>query len=205
MSHLFFSWIVTAISAAGYVGVAGLMALESACIPLPSEIIMPFAGYLVSTGRFDLALVSVAGAIGCNIGSTAAYLVGDYGGRTAVLRWGRYLLLDAGELDRVDRFFDRYGGGAVFIGRLLPVVRTFISLPAGIARMPWLRFQVYTFIGSLPWCFALAYLGYRLGEQWNSNPTVQVFFQRFDWAVAGLLVAAFLFYVYWRWRAARAK
>ena len=203
MTGVVFSWIVTAIATTGYAGVIGLMALESACIPLPSEIIMPFAGYLVSTGRFDLWLVATAGAIGCNVGSTVAYLVGAYGGRKAVLRWGHYVLFSARELDRLDRFFQKYGSAAVLIGRLLPVVRTFISLPAGIAKMPFLRFQIYTFVGSWPWCFALAYLGMVLGEQWNSNPTVQAIFHRFDWAIVGLLAAAFAVYIYYRWRESR--
>ena len=139
MTGSFISWIVVAISTAGYSGVVGLMALESACIPLPSEIIMPFSGYLVSTGRFSLIAVATAGAVGCNVGSTAAYLVGAHGGRAAVLRWGEYVLFNASELDRLDHYFTRYGGVTVLIGRLLPVVRTFISLPAGIARMPFIR------------------------------------------------------------------
>lgn len=203
MSGALFSWLVTTISTLGYAGVVGLMALESACIPLPSEIIMPFAGYLASTGRFSLIGAAVAGAIGCSLGSTAGYLAGAYGGRAAVVRWGSYVLLNRRELDRVDRFFAHYGGASVFIGRLLPVVRTFISLPAGITHMPFVRFQIYTFVGSCPWCFALAYLGYRLGKAWNANPAVQSFFQRFDWLVVGLLAAGFAYYVYSRWRAAR--
>jgi membrane protein DedA with SNARE-associated domain len=194
------SWIVAAVSAAGYAGIAGLMALESACIPLPSEIIMPFAGYLVSTGRFGLVAVATAGAVGCNIGSTVAYLVGAYGGRNAILRWGRYVFIDPDELDRFDHYFARYGNATVLIGRLLPVVRTFISLPAGIARMPFVRFQIFTFIGSWPWCFALAYLGFKLGEQWNTNPEVHAILQRFNWLVIGSLVCAAAIYTYRRWR-----
>jgi membrane protein DedA with SNARE-associated domain len=203
MSSAVFSWLVTTISTLGYGGVIVLMALESACIPLPSEIIMPFAGYLASTGRFNLVAVAFAGAIGCNLGSTAAYLAGAYGGRPAVLRWGRYLLLNRRELERVDNFFGRYGGASVFIARLLPIARTFISLPAGITHMPFVRFQVYTFVGSCPWCFALAFLGYRLGRAWNTNPAVQSFFHRFDWIVAGVLAAGFAYYLYLRWRASK--
>ena len=197
-----FSWIASAISTLGYAGVAGLMTIESACIPLPSEIIMPFSGYLVSTGRFNLILVSTVGALGCNIGSSIAYFIGAYGGRPAALRWGRYVLFDRRELDRLDRFFGHYGAFAVLIGRVLPIVRTFVSLPAGIARMPFVRFQILTFLGSWPWCFALAFLGFKLGEQWNKSPTVQTFFNRFDWAIAALLVFSFAFYVYWRWKRA---
>ncbi len=110
MTGTFFSWIVTAISAAGYGGIIGLMTLESACIPLPSEVIMPFSGYLASTRQFTLIGVALAGTAGCNIGGTLSYLVGAYGGRPAVLRWGRYVLLSRGELDRLDHLFHRYGG-----------------------------------------------------------------------------------------------
>src|SRR5438552_1947985 len=131
------------------------MAIESACIPLPSEIIMPFSGYLVSTGRFDLALVATAGAIGCNVGSTIAYAIGYRGGRPLVERWGGIVLMGERELQVVEWFFERFGSIAVFIGRLLPVVRTFIALPAGIARMPQGKFQLYTFLGSWPWCGAI--------------------------------------------------
>ena len=196
-------FIVATISAMGYAGIALLMAIESACIPLPSEIIMPFSGYLVSTGRFDLLLVATAGAIGCNIGSTVAYAVGWFGGRRLVERWGSYVLLSRHELALVDRFFQRYGGITVLIGRLLPVVRTFIALPAGIARMPQLRFQIYTFVGSWPWCYALAYVGMRLGERWNSDPTLKSWLHRFDALIVVALVLALGWYIRHRWRQAR--
>ncbi|MDE2580594.1 MAG: DedA family protein [Rhodospirillales bacterium] len=188
-------FIVSAISALGYAGVAGLMAIESACIPLPSEIIMPFAGYLASIGKMDLFWAATAGALGCNIGSTIAYAVGFYGGRPAVERWGRYVLFGHRELLLAERFFGHMGGITVLIGRLLPVVRTFIALPAGLARMPMLRFQVYTFVGSWPWCFGLAYAGYRLGEAWNTNPRLHAIMQRMDVAVAVLLAVGVVWYV----------
>lgn len=166
------------------------MAIESACIPLPSGIIMPFSGHLVSTGRFSLLAVATAGAIGCNIGSTLAYDAGAYGGRPLVERWGHYVLLDQKALDRADRFFLRFGGPAVLIGRLLPVVRTFISLPAGISRMPFWQFQAYTFVGSWPWCLVLAYVGLRLGQAWDSNPVLRRVMHSADVvAVLALLVA----------------
>src|SRR6185437_3702488 len=123
------AWIVATISALGYAGIAGLMAIESACIPLPSEIIMPFSGYLASTGRFDLLLAATAGALGCNIGSTVAYAVGYYGGRPLVERWGAWILLSRRDLAAAERFFARYGAAAVLVARLLPVIRTFIALP----------------------------------------------------------------------------
>lgn len=196
------SWIVATISAAGYAGVAGLMAVESACVPLPSEVIMPFAGYLASTGRFDLALVATAGAVGCNLGSTLAYAVGARGGRPLVERWGRYLLLDPGDLDRAEWFFRRFGGPAVLIGRLLPVVRTFIALPAGIARMPQLPFQLYTFAGSWPWCYALAYAGCLLGDRWDSDPRLRAVMHRFDAAILGLLALGLAWFA---WRHLRGR
>jgi len=195
------SWIIAAISATGYMGIAGLMALESACLPLPSEIIMPFAGYLVSTGRLGLLAAATAGAVGCNVGSTIAYLIGAYGGRPAVLRWGKYVFFGERDLERFDGYFARYGSAAVFISRLLPVVRTFISLPAGIARMPFLKFQAYTFVGSWPWCFGLTYLSLKLGEQWNKNLAVQTFFHRFNWLVVLLVAGAAAIYAFRRWSA----
>lgn len=164
------AWITAIISAAGYTGVALLMALESACTPLPSEIIMPFAGYLVSSGRFSLWAVALAGAIGCNLGSAVAYAVGAWGGRRFVLRYGRYVLLTEGDLRRAEWFFARFGTPAILVGRLLPLIRTFIALPAGIARMPLLPFHVLTFVGSFLWCLALAYAGEVLGRRWDSDP-----------------------------------
>jgi len=198
------AWIVGVISAAGYLGIAGLMALESACVPLPSEVIMPFAGYLASTGRFSLVLAATAGALGCNAGSTLAYAVGARGGRPLVERWGRYILLSTADLDRAERFFRRFGGPAVLIGRLLPVVRTFIALPAGIARMPQVQFQIYTFVGSWPWCYALAYVGYLLGERWDSDPRLRAAMHRFDLAIVGLLALG-LGWIVWRHMRSRQR
>ncbi len=177
------------------------MALESACVPLPSEIIMPFAGYLVSTGRFTLIGAATAGAIGCNLGSTLAYVIGAYGGRAAAVRWGSYVLFGESELAAFERFFARYGTSAVLVSRLLPVVRTFISLPAGIARMPFWRFQIYTFVGSWPWCYGLAYVGFRLGERWNSDPQLRAAFHSMDGVIVLVTIAAAAFYVYHRLRA----
>ncbi len=192
-----FAGVITSIiSAMGYAGIALLMAIESACIPLPSEIIMPFSGYLVYTGRFDLWMVALAGAIGCNIGSTAAYLIGASGGRPAIERWGRYIWLDSKSVDRAEHYFQTYGSLTVFVARLLPVVRTFISLPAGIARMPFVKFQIYTFLGSLPWCFALAWIGMRLGESWDSSPTLRAVMHILDAVVVLALAIAAVWYVH---------
>jgi membrane protein DedA with SNARE-associated domain len=194
------SIIVSVIATLGYPGVAMLMALESACIPLPSEVIMPFAGYLVSTGHFNLMLVATVGAIGCNLGSEIAYAVGRRGGRPLIRRWGRYVLLDEHDLDLAERFFSRLGGPAVLVARLLPVVRTFIAFPAGMAGMPRLRFHLYTFIGSWPWCFGLAYVGYALGERWNSDPTLRDWMHRFDVLVIVVMVAAVAWFLWRRLR-----
>jgi membrane protein DedA with SNARE-associated domain len=194
------SLVVTVISDAGYAGIAALMMIESACIPLPSEVIMPFAGYLVSVGRFSLIGAATAGAIGCNIGSTIAYLVAAHGGRTAFERWGKYVLIRHEELDRAEHFFARYGAVTVFVGRLLPVIRTFISFPAGLARMPMLKFQLYSFIGSWPWCFALAYAGMVLGARWDSDPTFRRLFHEFDAVIVAVLFAGLAWFVWSRWR-----
>lgn len=196
-------FVIATISASGYLGIVVLMAIESACVPLPSEIIMPFSGYLVSTGRFDLWLVATAGALGCNVGSTLAYLAGCFGGRPLVERWGRYILIGRRELAATDWFFLRYGGAAVLIGRLLPVVRTFISLPAGIARFPMLRFQIYTFIGSWPWCFALAYVGMKLGERWDTDPRLRAVLHRFDLVILAAIVLGVGWFLWHRLRRGR--
>jgi membrane protein DedA with SNARE-associated domain len=195
------SAIVAVISAGGYLGIVVLMAIESACIPLPSEIIMPFAGYLVSTGRFTLIGAATMGALGCNIGSTIAYYVAASGGRKAFERWGSYVLISHAELEHAERFFARYGSITVFIGRLLPVIRTFIAFPAGLARMPMLKFQIYTFLGSWPWCFALAYAGFVLGQRWDSDPTFRRVFHQFDVLVVAVILAGLAWFIWSRWRA----
>src|SRR5439155_6986499 len=142
---ILFVFIKSVIAVTGYSGIAILMAIESACIPLPSELIMPFAGYLVYEGSMKLFWVATAGAIGCNLGSLVAYEVGCYGGRPLVERYGRWILMGRRELDWADQFFGRWGYLAVFVGRLLPVIRTLIALPAGVSGMPRRRFHIYTF------------------------------------------------------------
>lgn len=177
------------------------MGVESACIPLPSEIILPFAGFLVSTGRFELWAVALAGAVGCNCGSAVAYAVGSYGGRPLAARYGRRVFIAPGDIARAEGWFARRGDLTVFVSRMLPVVRTYIALPAGVARMPLLRFHAYTFLGSLPWCWLLAYLGYRLGANWEA---LAPYFHRFDLVWAPLLAALIVLAVwhhYRRWKA----
>ena len=194
------NFIIAVISATGYLGIALLMGIESACIPLPSEIIMPFSGYLVYSGRFQLLWVATAGAIGCNLGSAVAYWVGSRGGRPMVERYGKYVLLSRHDLDRTTHFFLKYGSITVFLARLLPVVRTFIALPAGIARMPLLRFHIYTFLGSWPWCLALAYVGMRLGRSWETDPRFKEVFHRFHLGVEVVLLAAIVWFVWSHWK-----
>jgi membrane protein DedA with SNARE-associated domain len=189
--------IVGTIAALGYPGVALLMGIESACIPLPSEIIMPFSGYLVYTGRFSLWAVSTAGAIGCVLGSLVAYWVGMYGGRPVIEKYGRYVLISLHDLDVADRWFARRGEVIVFASRLLPVIRTFIAFPAGVARMNLSRFVVYTFLGSFPWCMGLAYVGQKLGEEWDKNQALKSWFHRFDFVIGLAGLAAI---VWWVWR-----
>ncbi|MDQ1284362.1 MAG: Alkaline phosphatase [Patescibacteria group bacterium] len=186
------SFIIASISLLGYSGVALMMAIESACIPLPSEIIMPFSGYLVSTGEFTLWGVALAGAIGCVIGSVAAYWVGYYGGRPMAEKYGKYVLVTHHDLDIADNFFNKYGNWAVFFSRMMPVVRTFISLPAGIARMNFWQFVAYTFLGSLPFCYLLAYIGKKLGDNWN---TLGVYFHKFDIIIGVVILAGLVWFI----------
>ncbi len=192
--------IIDVISHGGYLGIVALMAIESACIPLPSEVIMPFSGYLVYVGRFNLFWVATFGAIGCNVGSLVAYEIGCHGGRPLVEKYGSYIWLSQRELDLAERFFRRFGSLAVFFSRLLPVVRTFIALPAGVARMPRLPFHIYTFIGSWPWCVALAWAGLRLGEKWDTDPRLRMWFHRFDALIGALIILAVVLLFYNRWQ-----
>jgi len=192
-----FIFIKSLIAATGYGGIVILMAIESACIPLPSELIMPFAGYLVYEGTMKLVWVATAGAIGCNLGSLVAYEIGAYGGRPLVERYGRWILLGRRDLDWADRFFARWGYLAVFIARLLPVVRTFIALPAGIAHMPRGRFHIYTFLGSWPWCFALAWFGMKLGQNWRE---LGKYLHKFDSVILVVLVGGVAWFLWTHWQ-----
>jgi len=186
------AFIIAAISSLGYLGVFLMMAIESAAIPLPSEIIMPFSGFLAYRGEFTLHGAAFWGAAGCVLGSWVAYAAAAWGGRPFVERYGRYVLISRGDLDLAERLFQRYGSPIIFVSRLLPVVRTFISLPAGLARMPLGRFSVYTFLGSYPFCYALAYLGYTLGEHWH---TLESTFRKFDLVIGAVLAGAAIWWV----------
>src|ERR1043166_6033662 len=191
------AFIVATISTLGYAGIVLLMAIESACIPLPSEIIMPFSGYLVYTGRFNIWLVSIAGAFGCVVGSLVAYWIGMYGGRPLIEEDGKYILISRHDLDLADRWFDRFGEIIVFVSRLLPAIRTFIAFPAGVARMNLTKFVIYTFAGSLPWCLGLASVGQKLGEKWNKDDTHKTWFHRFDFVIG---IVGVLAVSWWIWR-----
>lgn len=187
----------------GYVAVFLLMVAESACIPIPSELIMTFAGALaagaVAGTHLNLVGVILAGVAGNVAGSYIAWAVGRYGGQAALRRWGRRLRVSEHDLDRANRWFDRYGPRAVLIGRLLPVVRTFISLPAGIAGMDPARFGIYTTIGCIPWTAALGYAGYAVGKNWRS---VENGFHGPTYVIAALVVIALVIAA---WRFARRR
>jgi len=189
--------LVAIIARLGYAGIVLLMGIESACIPLPSEVIMPFSGYLVHRGEFSLWGVALAGAGGCVLGSLVAHSLGAYGGRSVIYKYGRYVLISHRDLAVADRWFARHGGVTVFIGRLLPIIRTFIALPAGISRMPLLPFVIYTFIGSLIWCYGLAWVGFELGENWG---TLGRYFHRFDAAIFFLLLLGGALYLRRHWK-----
>jgi membrane protein DedA with SNARE-associated domain len=192
-----------AISAMGYGGVVLLMAIESACIPLPSEIIMPFAGYLVYQGRFTLHGAALAGAIGCVVGSIPAYYLGQYGGRPIIEKYGRYVLLSHRELDFADRVFQRWGQWVVLAGRLLPIIRTFIAFPAGVSRMPMGKFIAFTFAGSYPWCLALAWAGAKLGAAWHTDPRLKALYHRFELVIVVAFAAFAVWFVWTKVREAR--
>jgi membrane protein DedA with SNARE-associated domain len=207
-------WMTALMAAVGPLGVTLLMGIESACIPLPSEVIMPFAGFLAYKGQMtflgwgaaspwaQILTAGLFGAIGCNLGSIPAFELGAWGGRKAVERYGKFILLNLDHLDQAHRFFERFGPWAIILGRMLPVVRTFIALPAGIARMDRTRFHVFTFLGSLPWCLGLAWVGYLLGERWD---VLGVYFHRFDLALGLVLAAGAGWFLWSHLRAARRR
>src|ERR671914_2513339 len=190
------------LGAYGYQAVLVLMILESACIPIPSEVTMVFGGFLASRGDLDFFWVAMTGTMANVIGSWLAYAVGAWGGRPLIERWGRYVFLRKHELDRAHEWFERRGELAVFVSRLLPVVRTFISLPAGVARMPFGKFTLYTFLGCLPWTFALTWAGYVLGNNWE---TFLRYGRPISYAIVALCVALVGWWVWRRLRARRAR
>jgi membrane protein DedA with SNARE-associated domain len=189
-------FVTHVIDVGGYAGVVVLMGINSANIPLPSEIIMPFSGYLVYLGRFNLLLVVTAGAVGCNLGSAFAYWLGAKGGRPLVERYGKWVLMSHHDLDRMTWFFEKYGSIAVLLARLLPVVQTFIAFPAGIAKMPRLRFHIYTTVGCWSWYFCLAFAGMKLGEKWHTDPRFAEVFHRFHLVVELILLSGIIWFLW---------
>jgi membrane protein DedA with SNARE-associated domain len=196
-----------------YGGIAVLMGIESACIPLPSELIMPYAGALsdpavnaalseqfhVTLAPFNLFLAAIAGAVGCNLGSELAYWVGAKGGRPAIEKYGRLLLVSKKEIELADRWFEKYGKSIIFFARLMPVVRTFIAFPAGVARMNRTTFHIYTFAGSLPWCYGLALVGQRLGiELLDEKSPLKHWMHRLDAVIGAAVVVAAAYFVWSR-------
>ena len=185
---------------AKYTLVLALMAIQSACVPIPSEVIMPFAGAQLARSQMDLVILALLASLASNIGSIPAYWVGAKGGRPAVERFGRYVLLGEKDLDRAEHFFAKYGSITVLVGRMLPIIRTFIALPAGIARMNQVRFHVYTFIGSFPWCYGLAYIGMKLGDKWQTDPRFKEVFHRFHLGVEAVLLLGVILFVWTHWK-----
>lgn len=181
----------------GWTGVVIAMAIESACIPLPSEIVMPLAGWMLVQAQglspWHTAWAGLIGAIGCTIGSALTYWFGAKGGRPLLLRYGRYILISPHDIQLADKWFERYGESTAFFSRLMPIVRTFISLPAGVARMNFARFVALTFIGSFLWCWALAFAGYVFGEHWRE---VREIMRPFDIPIALALLALVAWYIY---------
>jgi membrane protein DedA with SNARE-associated domain len=190
--------------AVGYLGVMVAMAIESAMVPLPSELILPYAGFLISDptqlepltkAPWSFWVVVVIATVGNTLGSLVAYAIGAYGGRPFLQRYGRYLLIRPHEIELADRFFERYGAATVFVGRLLPIVRTFISFPAGVTRMPLPTFILYSTLGAFPWSILLVYAGTVLGAHWVD---IRHALQPFDLAIAGLVVAGVVGFIWWR-------
>jgi membrane protein DedA with SNARE-associated domain len=200
MSEKIIALFVSLIASGGYFSVVVLMAIQSACIPIPSEIIMPLAGYALAHTLWQLIVLATVASLASNLGSIPAYWAGSRGGRPMVERYGSFVLLTRHDLDRVEHFFARFGATAVLLGRMLPIIRTFIAFPAGMAKMNKVRFHIYTFVGSWPWCYALAYVGMKLGSQWDNNPEFKAMFHRFHLGVEALLLAGIIWFVWTHWQ-----
>jgi membrane protein DedA with SNARE-associated domain len=181
------------VSALGAWGIVILMAIESANIPLPSEAILPFAGYLVGKGVLNFHIACFAGAFGCVVGSIPSYYLGYFGGRPFIEKYGKWFLISKKDMEMADNWSSRYGDYAFFICRMLPVVRTFISLPAGILKANFPRFVTFTFLGSLVWSYVLVYVGLKLGEH---RELIKNIFHKFDYAIVGICFVLFVLYVH---------
>jgi len=197
--------LTTLIQNIGWIGILLIMAIESANIPIPSEVTMPLAGWLLVQARGGSAIEAIVlggliGALGCLLGSVINYAIGAYGGRPFVERYGKYLLISHKDIARADKWFARWGDWASFISRLLPVVRTFISFPAGIVRINFLRFSIFTFVGSFIWCSALALGGFLMGANWEELRRVM---RPFDYPIIAIILIGLAYYVYRHVRHAR--
>ena len=186
------SWIISVISAMGYGGIVLLMAISAANIPVPSEVIMPFSGFLVFQGTFNLYLAALMGALGCVIGSSVSYWLGFYGGRPLVEKYGKYILLSHHDLDLADSWFKKHGEATIFVGRFIPIITTFISFPAGISKMNYNKFIIFTFLGSFLWSLSLLIIGLKLGENWGN---IRQYFRGFDWVILGLIIVLIIWWI----------
>lgn len=178
----------------GYWGIGIGMLLESACIPIPSELVLPLGGFMVSEGRITMLEANISVGAGSMIGSLLAYAVGYFGGRPFILKYGKFFFISKEHFYKAEKLFNKYGSMAVFVGRLLPVIRTFISLPSGISRMSLKKFIVYSMTGMIFWNFILIYLGFKFGQ--NYETTVRPIFQKFEYGVIGIIAAAVLYFIY---------
>jgi membrane protein DedA with SNARE-associated domain len=215
IDHIVIPLLNTLYGAVGYVGVMLAMAIESAMVPLPSELVLPYAGFLVSDsskleplthGRWEFWIVVAVATLGNTLGSIVGYYIGAWGGRPFLERWGRYLLISKHELELADRFFDKYGPATAFFSRLMPIVRTFISFPAGVARMPLGKFILFSTLGAIPWSILLVWAGVQLGANWVQ---IRATLQPYDLAIAVLMVVLIGLFIWWRlgmpgWRRSRS-
>lgn len=188
-----FNAVTQQIAEMGYWGIALGMAIESCNIPLPSEIILPFGGYLASTGQLTYFGASLAGAVGGTAGSIVSYFIGKLGGRPFILKYGKFFGITEKSLIMADYWFEKHGEATVFFTRNMPIIRTFISLPAGISRMNFPKFVIYSFLGALPWCFAMTYLGVKLGENWQD---LKIWFHRADYLIFAAILLAILYFFF---------
>lgn len=195
-------WVIPILVEYGLVAIFITQTLESMCIPIPSEVVVPYGGFLAAQGHVELWQVIVAATAANLLGSTIAYAAGRYGGRTLFLRYGRYVLMSAHHLEVADRWFERRGEVTVFLTRMMPGIRTFISVPAGVSRMPFLRFAFYTALGSIPWNAALAYLGWLFGDNWE---LLQEWFHKYNVVFFVALAVVIAAAVVWKWREMRAS
>jgi len=187
------SIVIYLITALGYLGIFVTMAMESAALPIPSEIVMPFAGFVASQGHLDFWVIVIAGTLGNLVGSLLLYYVGLKGGRPVLMRYGKYLLISEREIKIAEEWFRKFGSKVIFFSRMLPIVRTFVSLPAGAAKMDIKKFSFYTLVGSVPWNIALTYIGFVLGENWQQ---IEGAFRAFDLVIVGIGVIVLAYIVY---------